>query len=106
MPSARAAPRTKVVFPAPTSPLRTTTSPGRSSAATRAPSASVSAADRVRCRSLEGVGIDRAQPQADAEEDERRADERQRARVGAGVGEPLGGLLLPGRAALAGHAGA
>src|SRR3954452_9358126 len=40
-PSARHAPRTKVVFPAPSSPLTSTTSPARSSAASRAPAASV-----------------------------------------------------------------
>src|ERR1044071_8474643 len=47
MPSARQAPRISVVLPAPTSPLTTTTSPGERRSATRAPSASVSAAELV-----------------------------------------------------------
>ena len=42
-PSARAAPRTSVVLPAPSSPRTSTTSPRRSAAASSAPSASVSA---------------------------------------------------------------
>ena len=46
-PSARHAPRTNVVFPAPSSPDTVTTSPLRSSAATRAASDSVSSADEV-----------------------------------------------------------
>src|SRR6476469_1245411 len=40
-PSARQAPRTNVVLPAPSSPLTSTTSPARSPAASRAPAASV-----------------------------------------------------------------
>jgi hypothetical protein len=40
-PNARQAPRTKVVFPAPSSPLTSTTSPARSPDASRAPAASV-----------------------------------------------------------------
>src|SRR6478609_2769446 len=47
MPSARQAPRIRVVLPAPTSPLTTTTSPGSSRSASSAPSASVSAAELV-----------------------------------------------------------
>src|SRR3954466_3178580 len=47
-PSARAAPRIRVVLPAPRSPLTRTTSPGPSSVASRSPGASVSAALRVR----------------------------------------------------------
>src|SRR3954453_11371561 len=47
-PSARHAPRISVVLPAPSSPLTSTTSPGRSSGATRAPTSSVSAALEVR----------------------------------------------------------
>ena len=43
-PKARAAPRTKVVLPAPSSPLTSTTSPGRRRAASCAPAASVSLA--------------------------------------------------------------
>src|SRR3954470_21136769 len=46
-PRARAAPRTNVVFPAPSSPETRTTSPGRSRAASRAASASVSAGEFV-----------------------------------------------------------
>src|SRR3954451_12328001 len=46
-PRARAAPRTNVVFPAPSSPETATTSPGRSRAASRAASASVSAGEFV-----------------------------------------------------------
>src|SRR3954454_836381 len=44
-PSARHAPRTKVVLPTPRSPLTSTTSPGSRSAASRAPAASVSVAE-------------------------------------------------------------
>ena len=44
---ARAAPRTKVVFPVPRSPERPTTSPGRNCAARRAASASVSSGEPV-----------------------------------------------------------
>src|SRR3954470_22946379 len=40
-PNARQAPRTNVVFPAPSSPLTSTTSPASSPAASRAPAASV-----------------------------------------------------------------
>src|SRR5215203_3645767 len=46
-PSARQAPRTRVVLPAPRSPQTTTTAPGSSPAAIRAPNASVSPAERV-----------------------------------------------------------
>src|SRR5215831_20366430 len=46
-PSARAAPRTKVVFPAPSSPATATTSPGRSRAARRAATAPVSSGEAV-----------------------------------------------------------
>ena len=45
MPSARAAPRTKVVFPVPSSPETATTSPGSSSRATAAPMRSVSSGE-------------------------------------------------------------
>src|SRR3954463_12247660 len=44
-PSALHAPRTKVVFPAPSSPLTRTTSPASSPAASRAPAASVCSAE-------------------------------------------------------------
>src|SRR5581483_7302864 len=46
-PSSLHAPRTSVVFPAPSSPATSTTSPGRSVAASRAPIASVSAGPAV-----------------------------------------------------------
>src|SRR5207342_147560 len=46
-PSARHAPRTKVVLPEPSSPETETTSPGRRRTATRAPTASVSSAEPV-----------------------------------------------------------
>src|SRR5919106_2303962 len=46
-PSARQAPRIRVVLPVPSSPLTRTTSPGPSPAAIRSPSASVSAALEV-----------------------------------------------------------
>ena len=49
-PSARQAPRTNVVLPLPSSPLTSTTSPGRSRAASSAPAASVSAALRLTIR--------------------------------------------------------
>ena len=47
-PSSRQAPRIRVVFPAPSSPDTSTTSPGRSSAASRAPIPSVSEALALR----------------------------------------------------------
>ncbi len=46
-PSARAAPRTNVVFPDPSSPATVTRSPGRSSAATAAATRSVSSGEKV-----------------------------------------------------------
>src|SRR3954454_12870667 len=47
-PRARHAPRTKVVLPAPSSPLTSTTSPGPSPAASRAPAASVSSGELLK----------------------------------------------------------
>src|SRR3954452_14058608 len=54
-PRARAAPRTNVVLPAPSSPLTSTTSPGSSSAASRAPAASVSSPELLEQAQLVGV---------------------------------------------------
>src|SRR4051794_20207313 len=54
-PSARQAPRTNVVFPAPSSPLTSTTSPGSSVAARRAPAASVCSAELLEQAQLLGV---------------------------------------------------
>src|SRR5437660_10835104 len=48
MPSPAAKPRTNVVLPVPSSPVRRTTSPGRTSSPTRRPRPVVSAAERVR----------------------------------------------------------
>src|SRR3954469_13455804 len=70
-PSARAAPRTKVVLPAPSSPDTRTTSPGRRLAASRAARASVSAADPVSVAAMGGA----AAPQRQSGEHERHADE-------------------------------
>src|SRR3954464_9411376 len=61
-PSARAAPRTKVVLPAPSSPDTRTTSPGRRLAASRAARASVSAADPVSVAAMGGAGAPRGGP--------------------------------------------
>src|SRR5258705_6320163 len=54
-PSARHAPRTNVVLPAPSSPLTRTTSPADSSPASRAPAASVSAGELLEEAHLLGV---------------------------------------------------
>src|SRR3954452_131199 len=54
-PSARQAPRTNVVLPAPSSPLTSTTSPGSSSAASRAPAASVCSGELLEDVQLLGV---------------------------------------------------
>src|SRR4051812_7783951 len=59
-PSARAAPRISVVFPAPSSPLTRTTSPGPRSAASRSPRASVSAGLRVRALTSVGSAAEQA----------------------------------------------
>src|SRR5687767_8174837 len=57
-PSARHAPRIRVVFPAPSSPLTSTRSPGASVAANLAPSASVSSGPAVRSsKEIELVGF-------------------------------------------------
>src|SRR3954452_6144003 len=54
-PSARQAPRTRVVFPAPSSPLTSTTSPARRPAASRAPAASVCSGELLEEVQLFGV---------------------------------------------------
>src|SRR3954468_19928042 len=54
-PSGRHAPRTNVVFPAPSSPLTRTTSPASSSAASRAPAASVCSGELLEQAQLLGV---------------------------------------------------
>jgi len=51
-PSPRATPATRRVFPAPSGPLSTTTSPTSSAAASASPSASVAAAEPVRVRTV------------------------------------------------------
>src|SRR3954467_6047330 len=79
-PSARAAPRTNVVLPAPISPSSRTTSPGRSVAASAAPAASVAAAlvvVELSSGALRGV----AHAQAGADEHEHHAGEHQDAGV-------------------------
>src|SRR3954469_11778236 len=70
-PSARAAPRTKVVLPAPSSPETRTTSPGRRRAASCAARASVSGADPVSVAAMGGA----ATPQREPGEHERHADQ-------------------------------
>src|SRR5690349_23198872 len=67
-PSARAAPRTNVVFPVPSSPETVTTSPARNRAASRAASASVSSGDPV--TTSKGVTLDRVAASSISEEAE------------------------------------
>src|SRR3954449_2867097 len=55
-PSARQAPRTNVVLPAPSSPLTSTTSPGPRSAASRAPAASVCSGELLEQAQLLDIG--------------------------------------------------
>src|SRR5881392_1276527 len=91
-PSARAAPRTKVVLPAPSSPETRTTSPGRRLAASRAARASVSAADPVSVAAMGGATAPQRQPG----EHERHADQGHGDDVEAGARELArrgGGLL-------------
>src|SRR3954452_4868949 len=83
-PSARSAPRTHVVLPAPSSPDTSTTSPSRSSAATAAPTRSVSSADVV------SVSME-AQPQHHAGDHEAHPGERDQQRLPPPGGAP-GGL--------------
>src|SRR5689334_8651193 len=89
-PRAREAPRTNVVFPAPSSPSSSTTSPACSVAASAAPAASVAAALVVvivlSLEALRGV----AQGQADADEHQHDAGEHEDARVQAGTGQLAG----------------
>src|SRR3954468_3198100 len=81
-PSARAAPRTKVVLPAPSSPETRTTSPARRPSASRAARASVSAAESVSVAAMGGAATQR-QPG----EHQRHADQRQGHDVEAGARE-------------------
>src|SRR5215218_3866757 len=96
-PSARHAPRTNVVLPAPSSPEMSTTSPGCSPAASAAARASVSAAAAVSVSTL-AAGM-RPAPQREAGEQERDAGGGEREDVEAGAGDCLGGGRL-GRGAL------
>src|SRR5689334_25408668 len=82
-PSARAAPRTKVVLPAPSSPETRTTSPGERRSASFAPAASVSAGPEVRSDKRPA----HADPQADAGDHEPGAEQRQDARIRTRAGE-------------------
>src|ERR687891_2912682 len=79
-PRARAAPRTKVVLPAPSSPETRTTSPGCRRRASCAASASVSAGDAVSVAAMAG-----AAPQHEPGRDERDPGQRQRREVQAGA---------------------
>src|SRR3954466_5099461 len=88
-PSARAAPRTNVVLPAPRSPATSTTSPGRRSTASAAPSASVCSAEVVLLRLAP-----QARAQADAGEQEPAPGEGEEPCLG-----PRARELLPGRTA-------
>src|SRR3954454_12335183 len=92
MPSARHAPRTNVVLPAPRSPETRTTSPGSSVAARSAASASVSGAEAV---SALAAGM-RPAPEGEAAEQENKADR------GAGEDVEAGARQRLGRGALAG----
>src|SRR3954469_4794755 len=89
-PSARHAPRTNVVLPAPSSPDTSTTSPGSSVAARSAASASVSCAEAV---SALAAGM-RPAPEGEAAQQEHEADRGDRKDVEAGAGQ----VLLTGRA--------
>src|SRR4051812_13333424 len=86
-PSARHAPRTNVVLPAPSSPETSTTSPGPRPAASSAASASVSAAAAVSVSTL-AAGM-RPAPQREAGEQERHAGGGEREDVEAGARERL-----------------
>src|SRR3954451_16058381 len=85
MPSARHAPRTNVVLPAPRSPETRTTSPGCSVAARSAASASVSGAEAV---SALAAGM-RPAPEGQAAEQEHEADRGDREDVEAGARQGL-----------------
>ena len=74
-PSARSAPRTNVVLPAPSSPDTSTTSPGRSCAASPAPARSVASGSRVSLSALT-----QADPQRDARGEQHGPEARSAAR--------------------------
>src|SRR4051794_35883776 len=76
------APLTKVLFPAPSSPDTRTTSPGRNSAASRAPARSVSSGDSVT----------EAQPERHAGAQQQRAAQPGNPRVDARIGQRRAGL--------------
>src|SRR5688500_4572685 len=84
-PRARAAPRTNVVLPAPSTPDTSTTSPGVRRRESRAPAASVSAGPAVSKTS--GKRPAHADPQAGAGEDEARAQQRDQRRIAPGAGK-------------------
>src|SRR3954470_18480840 len=79
-PSARRAPRTNVVFPAPSSPETSTTSPGFRPAASSAPARSVAS----------GPSVTEARTERDAGTQQEHAAERERPRVDARVGQRIG----------------
>src|SRR5215212_3778821 len=91
-PRARAAPRTKVVLPAPSSPETRTTSPGSRRCARSAASASVSAGEAVSVAAMAGAAA-----QDEPGGDEREARERQRREVQAGARELSPATGLRGR---------
>src|SRR5215211_4902736 len=101
-PRARAAPRTKVVLPAPSSPDTRTTSPGTRRSARRAASASVSAGEAVSASAMAGPaaqdepgGDERDPGQGQRREVQARARQLSAAaRLG---GRRRGGLLLLGQ---------
>src|SRR6476469_10279923 len=101
-PSARSAPRTNVVFPAPRSPETSTTSPGRSDAARDAARASVSAGEAVSVAAIGGATAQR-QPEGDERHagqrdgDDVEAGARQLRRAGRVGGRGLGRGLLDRR---------
>src|SRR4051812_29718430 len=76
------APRTNVVLPAPSSPDTSTTSPGRSSAASRAPARSVSSGPEV-----SSVRLTEAQAQGGAGAEQQDAGQPGHPGVDAGVGQ-------------------
>src|SRR4051794_13425718 len=76
------APRTNVVLPAPSSPDTSTTSPGRSSAASRAPARSVSSGPEV-----SSVRLTEAQAQGSAGAEQQDAGQPGHPGVAAGVGQ-------------------
>src|SRR3954468_25029718 len=81
-PSARSAPRTNVVLPAPSSPETSTTSPGRRLAASSAPARSVASGPSVIARA-------QASPQRDAAQEQPEAGDGRRDGIAAGARELL-----------------